>query len=327
MKKSIWIVGLLLLLAFGVFGIVPAQIGLRYNEVLQQPPYVVPKPALVLHKDLFIADLHADSLLWDRNLLADGQWGHLDLPRMAAGNMALQAFTVVTKTPEGKNIERNDGNSDQIQKLAIVQLWPSRTWNSPLERALYQAKKLHTVQKNAGGAFHIIKNRTDLVSFLVDRNSEQAQRGSLLAGWLGLEGAHALEGNLQNLDKLYDAGFRMIGLAHFFDNEFAGSAHGVQKHGLTPMGEELIKTLEARRMMVDLSHASSTTINDVLKIAKRPVLVSHTGVKGTCNNNRNLSDAQLQAIAKNGGLIGIGIPPCAVKMRLLLHAPLPIPVS
>ena len=59
-------------------------------------------------------------------------------------------------------------------------------------------------------------------------------------------------------------------------------------------------------MLVDIAHASSATIDDVLAMATRPVMVSHTGVKGTCNNNRNLSDDQLRRIAKTGGVIGIG---------------------
>lgn len=59
-------------------------------------------------------------------------------------------------------------------------------------------------------------------------------------------------------------------------------------------------------MIIDLAHASPKTISDVLEIATRPVLVSHTGVKGTCRNNRNLSDDQIIAVAAKGGLIGIG---------------------
>jgi microsomal dipeptidase-like Zn-dependent dipeptidase len=64
--------------------------------------------------------------------------------------------------------------------------------------------------------------------------------------------------------------------------------------------------MEEKGMTVDLAHASAKTIEEVLAIATRPVVVSHTGVKGTCANNRNLSDAQLRAIARNGGVVGIG---------------------
>jgi len=64
--------------------------------------------------------------------------------------------------------------------------------------------------------------------------------------------------------------------------------------------------MQAKGMIVDVAHASSNVISDVLEISTRPVFVSHTGVKGTCNNNRNLSDEQIKGIAKTGGLIGIG---------------------
>jgi microsomal dipeptidase-like Zn-dependent dipeptidase len=98
----------------------------------------------------------------------------------------------------------------------------------------------------------------------------------------------------------------MIGLAHFFDNEMAGSAHGVDKYGLTDKGRELVWRMEEKRVFIDLAHASPKTIEDVLRIAAQPVIVSHTGVKATCDNNRNLSDDQLRAIANNGGIVGIG---------------------
>jgi membrane dipeptidase len=111
---------------------------------------------------------------------------------------------------------------------------------------------------------------------------------------------------LANLDRLYDAGVRMIGLAHFFDNTFAGSAHGAGKGGLTDAGRALVRRMEEKRILVDLSHASARTIDDVLDMAGRPVVVSHTGVKGTCDNQRNLSDEQLRRIARNGDLVGIG---------------------
>ncbi|HEY0385904.1 MAG TPA: membrane dipeptidase, partial [Pyrinomonadaceae bacterium] len=126
------------------------------------------------------------------------------------------------------------------------------------------------------------------------------------AGFLGVEGAHALEGDLDNIDIFFAAGIRMMSPTHFFDNEIGGSAHGLRKGGLTELGREMIRRMEARHMIVDLAHASSATINDVLAIATRPVVVSHTGVKGTCDNTRNLSDEQLRKIAAKGGVIGIG---------------------
>jgi microsomal dipeptidase-like Zn-dependent dipeptidase len=161
----------------------------RMNHTLRPGPYKVSEPAAAVHRRLFVADLHADSLLFGRDLLQRSALGHVDL---------------------------------------------------------------------------------------------------------------------ENVDVLYDAGFRMMSPVHFFDNEVGGSAHGVRKGGLTVLGREVIRRMEQRGMIVDLAHASPRTIEDALALATRPVVVSHTGVRGTCDNTRNLSDGQLRAIARGGGVVGIG---------------------
>ncbi len=306
MKKKILIeLAVILLLLLGAFFfVVPAQLEKRLNVTLNAPPYMASERALELHKKLLVADLHADSLLWDRNLLDRGTRGQVDIPRLIEGNVALQAFTVVTKTPYvwKMNIERNDDRTDNIKILAIAQRWPTSTWNSLTQRALYQARKLQDAAARSGGKFTVIKTSADLSSYL-DRRIKEPQ---ITAGFLGIEGAHALDGDLANIDVLFDAGFRMMAPTHFFDNDIGGSAHGVEKGGLTEKGKEMIRRMEARHMIVDVAHASAKTIDDVLAIATRPVVVSHTGVKGTCDNQRNLSDDQLKRIAQTGGVIGIG---------------------
>jgi microsomal dipeptidase-like Zn-dependent dipeptidase len=107
----------------------------------------------------------------------------------------------------------------------------------------------------------------------------------------------------------------MVAPVHFFDTVFGGSAHGVGKGGLTPAGRALVAGLEQRSMLLDLAHASEQTIDDALAVARRPVVVSHTGVKGTCDNARNLSDAHLRGVARTGGVIGIGFWDTAVCGR------------
>ena len=287
-----------------VFFVLPAQLEKRLNVSLNAPPYQASERAAELHKKLLICDLHADSLLWDRDLMNRGTRGHVDIPRLIEGNVALQAFTVVTKTPYvwKMNIERNDDSSDNITLLAIAERWPVATWNSLTQRALYQARKLHDVEARSAGKFTIIKTSADLSSYLERRTREPG----ITAAFLGIEGAHALDGKLENVDALFDAGFRMMAPTHFFDNDIGGSAHGVEKGGLTEKGREMVRRMEARKMTVDLAHASAKTIDDVLAMATRPVVVSHTGVRGTCDNQRNLSDEQLKSVARTGGVIGIG---------------------
>ena len=103
----------------------------------------------------------------------------------------------------------------------------------------------------------------------------------------------------------------MMSPSHFFDNAFGGSAHGLEKTGLTDRGREMVRRMETRGMLVDVAHASSATIDDVLEMATRPVVASHTGVRGTADNARNLSDAHVRGIAETGGVLGIGFWPTA----------------
>ena len=258
--------------------------------------------ATKLHQSLFIIDLHADTLLWDRDLLARNTRGHVDVPRLIEGHVAIQAFTIVTKVPRGLNIERNDDRTDLVFWIAIAERWPIATWGSLKERTLYQAAKLDSAAARSNGRLMVIRTSGDLAEYLKRRAANPA----VTAGFLGIEGAHALDGDLNNIDVFFDHGIRMMAPTHFFDNDIGGSAHGVVKGGLTPKGADMIKRMQAKSMIVDLAHASSAVIRDVLAISTKPVVVSHTGVKGTCDNTRNLSDAELVGIAKTGGVIGIG---------------------
>lgn len=306
MKKFLKVLAaviVILLIAFLIFffGFAPAFVEKTLNPVINKPPYPVGERAQTLHNKLLIADLHADSLLWGRDLLEDSAIAHVDLPKLLRGNVALQAFTVVTKSPRGLNIERNTDETDNIFWLALAERQPLENLSSLTKRALWQAAKLHEYAARSGGKLVVIKSKSDLNDFLERRKSEK-----IAGGWLGIEGAHALDGKVENVDVLYDAGFRMMSPSHFFDNDIGGSAHGVEKYGLTDKGKEVIRRMEAKKMLIDVAHASAKTIDDILAMATRPVVVSHTGVRGTCDNQRNLSDDQLRGIAKTGGVIGIG---------------------
>ncbi len=283
------------------FGFAPGLIAKRFNVVINPPPYEVSEQAKRLHETLTVADLHADSLLWNYDLNDRQSSNQVDLPRLLEGNVALQAFTVVTKTPRGMNIESNSDKTDNIFWLALAQRQPFENLTSLTKRALWQAAHLHEYAAESGGKLVLIRSKADLAAFLERRKSEK-----IVGGWLGIEGAQALDGKVENVDVLFDAGFRMMSPSHFFDTEMGGSAHGAKKYGLTDAGREMIRRMEEKRMIVDLAHASSKTIDDVLAMATRPVVVSHTGVRGTCNNQRNLTDDQIRAIAAKGGVIGIG---------------------
>jgi membrane dipeptidase len=301
-RVTISMVALLLLALGAFFVLVPAIVDSRFNAVRHASVSPPSDRTRQLHQSLFIIDLHADTLLWDRDLLARSSRGHVDVPRLIEGNVALQAFTIVTRVPRGLNIESNSDRTDSIALLAIAERWPMSTWSSLKERTLYQAGRLDAAAARSHGRLTIIRNAADLSAYIKRRAGDPA----CTAGFLGVEGAHALEGDLNNIDVFFDHGIRMMSPSHFFDNDIGGSAHGLAKSGLTPKGAEMIKRMQAKPMIVDLAHASSAVIRDVLAISTRPVIVSHTGVKGTCNNTRNLSDDEIIGVAKTGGVIGIG---------------------
>ena len=128
----------------------------------------------------------------------------------------------------------------------------------------------------------------------------------LIAGLLGTEGSHALDGDLDNIKRLYDAGFRMMSLQHFFDNKLGGSLYGESNTGLTDFGREAVRLMDSMGIMIDVSHSSPQVVGDVLNLIDSPLIVSHTGFKGHCDHKRNISDDLIMRIAERGGLIGVG---------------------
>ncbi|MRI01168.1 peptidase M19 [Kriegella sp. EG-1] len=295
--------------------IVPRKLDKNHNKIQQLPPYSVSDEALALYNSLeFISDLHCDALLWSRNLTIKNSVGQVDFPRMQEANVALQAFTIVTKSPKGQNFSENTAEAfDNITLLNFVQARPISNWFSLFERAVYQSKKLHKQASKFNNEFIVVKNAEDLIRLISLRKNNP----KVVGGFLGIEGGHCLEGKIENLDKLFKEGVRMLGPTHFFDNELGGSAHGVSKKGLTSFGYDVISRMNELGMIIDLAHASPQIIDDVLLQSKKPVLVSHTGVRGTLDNSRNLSDKHVREIDAKGGLIGVAYFKGAVTTPLI----------
>jgi microsomal dipeptidase-like Zn-dependent dipeptidase len=279
-----------------------ANVESRLNRVVAVPLPEVGGEAEALHRRSFVADLHADSLLWGRDLLVRSSVGHVDLPRLQEGGVALQVFGAPTRVPVGNAIDGNAADALDVLSIGGMLISPRFAMSGLLARARLLAASLDGFVQRSGGALRWVRSRADL-----DALVEVRQRGASTVGvFYALEGAHALEGDPANLAQAFDFGVRMIGLAHFYDNEFIGSAHGVEKGGLSELGHQLLRAMEARGVVVDLAHSSPQGIRDVLAFASKPVVVSHGGVRGTCDNQRNLSDAEVRAIAATGGVIGIG---------------------
>ncbi|WP_028711425.1 dipeptidase [Paracoccus sp. J55] len=300
------LLGLAVLAAIAVAIWGPGFVERRLNPVtMPAGGWPVSTQAEALHQRLVIGDWHSDALLWDRDLLKRADRGHTDIPRLVQGNVALQVFTTVTKSPRGQNYSRNSAEApDNITPLFIGQLRPLPSWFSLKERALVQAAALRRAAERAPEQLMLIRSAEDLQTLLEARQNGAKTLGALL----GTEGGHPLEGNIANLQVLYGAGFRLLGLTHFFDNELGGSLHGEggSGSGLTPFGRQVVEEMMAKRMIIDLAHASPEVVRDVLAIPGTQPILSHTGVHGHCPSPRNLEDALLKAIAEKGGLIGIG---------------------
>ena len=303
MRKKIWIPATLIAAAaLGFFGFAPGYVEGSMNQIDGKPLIAVSAEAKALHKTLNIVDLHSDTLMWNRDLNDSVSRGHMDLLRLQDGNVALQLFSSVTKTPKNQNYDGNGADTDNITLLTIAQLQPLKTWSSLAERSLYHAQKRDDAVVASAGAIKAVDTAGQLDALLSARQKDKRPVGAMLT----IEGLQNLEGKAANLDRLYDAGFRMAGLTHFFDNELAGSMHGLEKGGLTPFGRDIVKRMEAKGMIIDIAHLSHTGVAEVLAMATRPVVSSHGGVQATCKVNRNLTDDEVRGVAKTGGVIGIG---------------------
>ena len=292
--------------AVAFFALAPGYVERALNP-LRMPDggWPVTPEAQALHDRLVIGDWHSDALLWDRDILDRADRGHTDVPRLAEGNVAVQVFTTVTKSPRSQNYDANSADApDNITPLFMGQLRPVRSWFSLRERALVQAEALTRAAEEVPDRLRLIRTRTDLHAVLDAR----ADRQQVLGAILGFEGGHPLEGDIANLDVLYDASFRLMGLTHFFDNELGGSLHGEggTGAGLSDFGREVVNGMIERGMVIDLAHASPLMVQDVLAITDARPILSHTGIHGHCGSARNLDDDLVRRIAAKGGVIGIG---------------------
>lgn len=298
-----WAGAALAALGFPASLILPGWVDRQLNRVERAGPYEASREASQAVARTPIVDLHADPLLWDRDLLERLSHGQVDLPRLLEGKVAIQVFGLVTQVPSSQNFERTPADDpDMITLLAVLQRWPLASWGSRFARAVHQAEKLHDAADRSEGRLTVLRTRADLERLLADRAAGKRRVGGLLA----LEGMHALDGELRNLDRLFDAGLRMMAPTHFFDNRVGGASAGVEKYGLTEFGKQAFRRIQELGIVIDVAHASPATVDDLLALATTPIVASHTGVQATCPGPRNLSDDQIRGIAATGGVVGVG---------------------
>lgn len=242
--------------------------------------------ALALHVAHPPIDLHADTLMWSRWIGYDmhkrhepplpfaALGGHIDLPRMRDGGMGAQFFGLVSLPLA----DRPHGMARTVHE---------------------QIDNLEAQIEARPGALRLVRTAAEI---------EACRKDGAIGALLGIEGAHALEGSLDNVDVFARRGVRYIGFLHFSANEAGYPAYGRgHRHddGLTRWGCDLVERCENAGVIVDLAHINKRGFLDACRLASKPPIVSHTGVLGAFDHWRNIDDEQLRAVADKGGVVGV----------------------
>ncbi len=156
----------------------------------------------------------------------------------------------------------------------------------------------------------IESNKQDIMLCCNYSDMEDAFAHRKIAAVLTIEGGEALEGSLASLRMLYKIGVRGMTLTWNYRNQIAdGVIDGISGGGLTPFGREVISEMNRLGMLVDVSHISEPGFWDVINLTASPVIASHSNSKKLCGHPRNLTDEQLLALKKNGGVAGLNLYP------------------
>lgn len=229
-----------------------------------------------LHSKALVCDLHSDTILklkkGDYVFSEKNSTGYIDIPRLKEGGVDLQVFAVWVSP---------DFLPDSAAREAfnLIDLFYQQLEKYPED-------------------IELAKNIS---------NFKKINKKGKIACVLGLEGGHSIEGNIALLRTFYRLGVRYMTLTWENSNPIASSAAdtSTQKGGLTELGKEVIKEMNRLGMIIDISHLSEQAFWEVMELSKAPVIASHSCVKAICNHYRNLTDEQIKAIAKSGGVIGI----------------------
>lgn len=241
-----------------------------------------------IHRRVPVADGHADSLMWNRDLVAASEEGHVDFPRLREAGVKLQCFTVVTR-----GLPFIGG----FPLFAARRKWPVQARASEWARCTWQLDRLADFCRRSAGQASIAGTRGEL---------EENLARERLSAVLGIEGAHCLEGKVERVTELRERGVRFIGLTHLSNNELGGSSTPLMGNKpLTPLGHQVLEAMEGLGMALDVAHASPRALEDMFSHQKVRPFSSHTGVKGATDHWRNLSDQALKTIADRGGVVGI----------------------
>lgn len=277
-------------------------------------------------RGLFLADLHADTLLWGIEPLAPRSGGHLDGPRLSASGVALQVFAAPTWTPmpfrkEGSKLVVSNRGFDQSHALFPTELFSmgGRRKRRRRRRALRIARRFHEMVEMSADRKAPFRAIPIMEAADFDRLAPRGDTRPEIGALLALEGLHWLRKDAtaekieETVGELYDAGYRMMAPTHRFSNGLGGSNEDSDgRIGLTAAGRRFVNICLRRRIALDLAHASPALIREACGMAltqedgPRPVILSHCGVKAVNPISRNLSVADIRSVASTGGMIGVG---------------------
>lgn len=246
--------------------------------------------ALDWYRTTPIADAHADSLLWNRDLCKRSTDGHVDFERLREAGVRVQIFTIPT---------RGWPLVDGMGAFCAWNGWPRAARRSPHARAVYQIEQLHAACARAGGAVALARTVDEL-----DRNVAEGR----LSAILGLEGAYPLEGDLSRLQTFFDLGVRTVGPAHLVPGAYSSCSFWMYRdQGVGAAGRELLSEMQRLGIALDIAHASPRAINTMLEpgVFNGAVFTSHTGMAGATRHWRNLADDDAALVAARQGMIAI----------------------
>lgn len=233
------------------------------------------KKAVELNQNSLVIDFHCDTLQYvlmrGKDLSKRGETGAVDIPRLKEGGVNTQVFAA----------------------------WVDSIFKGPFatKRALKLIDAMYEVLEKNPNSLELVLNSSDV---------ERLARNNKIGALLGIEGGHALDGDIRILRNFHRLGVRLITLTWSNSNEIGDSSDDKPIHnGLSEFGKSVVKEMNRLGMIIDLSHASDKTFWDVLGITKKPVVASHSNCRSIVKVPRNLTDDMIKAIAKNGGVIGI----------------------
>ena len=239
------------------------------------------KMAKDIHARILSVDTHTDTPLW-----------------FTRGN-----FSVGMRKGNQVSIQKMEEGKLDAQFLAVFLAQKERDEASSKKAVEKCHKMIEDVYAD------VAKYKDDCGIALTEEDARRLKAEGKKAFFIGIENGYGIGKDIKNVKKYKDMGVQYMTLSHSYDNDICSSSTNTEdaSKGLTAFGREVVKEMNKVGMMIDISHVSESTFWDVMKLSKDPVFASHSSVKALCNSDRNLTDEQLRALAKNGGVIQICI--------------------